>query len=174
MTCLANDNDTDTRIRELLAAHGTPLTRFVHGLTNSHRQTAEDVIQETLLRAWRHLDSLPPDSDGRSRRWLFTVARRLVIDEARRRQARPVEVATQTDQEFGATGDDTADTAIANQALREAVGRLSADHRRVLHEVYFRDRTAHEVAADLDVPVGTVRSRVYYALRALRAAVAEG
>ncbi|MFI6160134.1 sigma-70 family RNA polymerase sigma factor [Micromonospora haikouensis] len=174
MSCLASEHDTDTRIRELLAAHGTPLTRFVRGLTMGNRQTAEDVVQETLLRAWRHLDSLPPDSGGSSRRWLFTVARRLVIDEARRRQARPVEVAAQAAQEYGVTGDETAETAIASQALRQAVARLSADHRRVLHEVYFRDRTVDEIATELGIPVGTVRSRVYYALRALRAAMGEG
>ncbi|MDI5942857.1 sigma factor-like helix-turn-helix DNA-binding protein, partial [Micromonospora sp. DH15] len=59
-------------------------------------------------------------------------------------------------------------------ALRQAVARLSADHRRVLHEVYFRDRTVDEIATELGIPVGTVRSRVYYALRALRAAMGEG
>ncbi|TCB95418.1 sigma-70 family RNA polymerase sigma factor [Micromonospora zingiberis] len=166
--------ETDIRIRELLAEHGSPLTRFVRGLTMGNPQTADDLVQETLVRAWRNLDSLPPDSDGRSRRWLFTVARRLVIDEARRRQVRPVEVAADGDLDYGATGDETADTAIAHQALRHAVEQLTMAHRRVLHEIYYRDRTVDEVAVDLGIPVGTVRSRLHYALRALRAAVVEG
>ena len=163
--------EDEARIRQLLADHGAPLTRFLRGLTLRDPQAVEDLMQEITLRLWRNLDSLPPEPDGRSHRWLFTVARRLVIDEARRRKARPVTVTAELDVEFGVTTDETAETVIAKETLRQAVGRLSAAHRHVLHEVYFRDRTAEEVAADLNIPVGTVHSRVHYALRTLRAAV---
>ncbi|MCM4083435.1 sigma-70 family RNA polymerase sigma factor [Paractinoplanes hotanensis] len=174
MTCTATETDADNRIRELLAEHGAPLARFVQRLTPINRQAAEDVLQETMVRAWRNLDSLPPQEDGRNRRWLFTVARRLVIDEARRRQVRPVEVTANPDLEYAVLGDETADKAIANDALRQAVGRLSNTHRQALYEVYFRDRSVEAVAADLNIPVGTVRSRIHYALRTIRAAVSEG
>ncbi|WDZ86605.1 sigma-70 family RNA polymerase sigma factor [Micromonospora cathayae] len=166
--------DSDARIRQLLAEQGAQLTRFVWGLTLGNRQATEDLVQETLVRAWRNLDSLPQDNAGRSRRWLFTVARRLVIDEARRRQARPVTVPAELPAEYGVTIDETAATAIATQALRQAVSQLTDAHRQVLHEIYFRGRTVKEVAADLSIPVGTVRSRIHYALRALRTALTEG
>ncbi|MCM4083443.1 sigma-70 family RNA polymerase sigma factor [Paractinoplanes hotanensis] len=174
MTCTASETDVETRIRELFAEHGGPLTRFVKALTAGNRQNAEDLVQETMIRAWHNLDALPPGSDGRSRRWLFTVARRLVIDEVRRSQARPCEVAAEANPKLGATGDETSGIAVANQALRQAVDDLSAAHRQVLHEIFFRNRTVDEVAADLGIPVGTVRSRVHYAQRALRVAVIEG
>ena len=164
--------DTDTRMRLLVAEHGTQLTRFVRRLTLGQQQTAEDLVQETMVRAWRSLDSVPVE-DGSGRRWLYTVARRLVIDEVRRRQARPVEVAP-VDAERCATGDDTSRTAIANHSLREAVGKLSAAHREVLHQVYFLDRTVEDVAIRLGIPIGTVRSRMHYALRSLRTAVTDG
>ncbi len=158
--------DTDARIRQL--------TQFVRGLTLGGRQATEDLVQETLFRAWRNLDSLPQDNAGRSRRWLFTVARRLVIDEARRRQARPVTVAAELDVECGVPTDETADMAITKYALRQAVSQLSDAHRQVLHEAYFLGRTVEDVAADLGIPVGTVRSWIHYALRTLRIALTEG
>lgn len=164
--------DADTRMRLLVAEHGTQLTRFVLRLTLGQRQTAEDLVQETMVRAWRSLDSVPVE-DGSGRRWLYTVARRLVIDEVRKRQARPIEVAP-VDAERCATGDHTSRAAIANHALREAVGRLSAAHREVLHQIYFMDRTVEDVATRLGIPVGTVRSRMHYAMRSLRTAVADG
>jgi RNA polymerase sigma-70 factor, ECF subfamily len=164
--------DADVRLRRLMDDHGTQLTRFVQRLSLGHRQTAEDLVQETMVRAWRSMDTLPLE-DSSGRRWLFTVARRLVIDEVRRRQVRPVEVAP-VDAERCATDDDTSGAAIANHSLREAVGKLSPAHRQVLHEVYFLDRTAEEVATRLGIPLGTVRSRLHYALRSLRAAVVDG
>lgn len=170
MSCLAAAQlNPDTRIRHMLAEHGTPLTRFVYGLTRGHRQTTEDVVQETMVRAWRNLDTFPSDENG-SRRWLFTVARRLLIDEVRKRQARPAEVAS-LENDLAGTGDGTASAALANHALREAVANLSEAHRDVLREVFFENRTIPDVAVRLGVPVGTVRSRIHYALRSLREAV---
>lgn len=170
MTCLAADKpDVHTRVRQLLAVQGPPLNRFVQGLTAGNRHLAEDLVQETMVRAWRSLDTLPADDEG-ARRWLFTVARRLVIDDVRRRQVRPVEVGT-TAVEHAVTADDTSASAVAGQALREAVGGLSPAHRAVLDEVFFQDRTVGEAADRLGIPVGTVRSRIHYALRSVRQAV---
>lgn len=169
MSCSAAQLDPDDRMRHILAEHGTPLTRFVYGLARGHRQTTEDVVQETMVRAWRNLDTFPSDEIG-SRRWLLTVARRLLIDDVRKRQARPAEVAS-LDDDLTCTGDGTASAALANHALREAVANLSQAHRDVLREVFFEDRSVAEVAVRLGVPVGTVRSRIHYALRSLREAV---
>ncbi|MFI7604315.1 sigma-70 family RNA polymerase sigma factor [Micromonospora sp. NPDC049366] len=155
-------------MREVLATHRRPLNRFLLKLTSGNRQTAEDLLQETMIRAWRNLDVLPALEEAR-RRWLFTVARRLVIDDVRRRQVRPVEVPLEV--EPITRSDVTASAALANRALRDAVAGLSRAHRQVLHLVFFENLPLPEVARRLGVPEGTVRSRLHYALRAVRHAV---
>jgi RNA polymerase sigma-70 factor (ECF subfamily) len=161
--------EINARMEVLLDEHGPSLTRFVLGLTLGQRQTAEDLVQETMIRAWRNIDGFPADREE-GRRWLFTVARRLVIDNVRRQKARPAEVAPlNTDQVV--TGDETSSAALANQSLRDAVRGLGAAHREVIHEIYVRNRSVQEVADHLHIPVGTVRSRVHYAIRHLRSAV---
>nr|WP_296064693.1 sigma-70 family RNA polymerase sigma factor [uncultured Actinoplanes sp.] len=162
------DPEVNTRMKTLLDEHGPPLTRFVLGLTLGQRQTAEDLVQETIIRAWRNIDGFPRNHED-GRRWLFTVARRLVIDSVRRQRARPAEAPLSTDQVV--TGDETSSAALANQSLRDAVRGLGAAHREVIHEIYVRNRSVQEVADRLDIPVGTVRSRVHYAIRHLRSAV---
>ncbi|HEY8113069.1 MAG TPA: sigma-70 family RNA polymerase sigma factor, partial [Actinomycetes bacterium] len=81
----------DELLRTLYAEHAGPLLGYVLKLTDGDRQRAEDVVQETLLRAWRHPESLDP-SRGSLRPWLWTVARNIVVDAARARRARPQEV----------------------------------------------------------------------------------
>ncbi|MFG1918568.1 sigma-70 family RNA polymerase sigma factor [Micromonospora sp. NPDC048898] len=158
------------RLRELLAAHRGPLTRFVKGLISGQHHNAEDVVQETLIRAWRHIDRVP-EGDDDSRRWLFTVAHHLVIDQVRRRKARPVEVFTALTVDRATVGDQTASAAVANDSFLSALRRLGPAHRRVLHDIYVRNLSAQEVADQMQVPVGTIRSRLHYATRSLRLAV---
>src|SRR5262245_53158619 len=81
----------DERMDALYRAHAAPLYRFLLRITFGDSHAAEDLMQETLLRAWRNLDSLHTDVDS-VRPWLFTVGRRIAIDAARARSARPVEV----------------------------------------------------------------------------------
>jgi len=143
---------------------------FVMRLTAGNRAHAEDVVQETMVRAWREAGRL--DLSGPSLMpWLTTVARRIVIDDHRRRLARPVETA---DAELAhlSTEDDTAATD-RRLVVTEALRALSPLHRQVLNETILRDRTVNQAAEVLGVPVGTVKSRVYYALRALQAVLTE-
>jgi RNA polymerase sigma-70 factor, ECF subfamily len=154
---------------ELHAAHRTALLRFLAGLT-SESHVAEDLLQETMIRAWRSLGSVPTDRQG-SRRWLLTVARRVAIDSARRRQARPPETGP-IDTERIAAVDDTTETVVVADAWRNAVRDLSDTHRTILSELYFRGRSLDETARSLGIPLGTVKSRAHYAVRSLRQAVA--
>ena len=154
------------RIDTLHAAHSASLLRFLIGLTHGERQTAEDLVQETMLRAWRHVDKLPADPAG-ERRWLFTVARRLLIDVVRSRQSRPTETPV-LDMDWATTAEDTTEVAIATQSILAAFDNLSTAQRDVLADLHFRGETPHEVARKLRVPLGTVKSRAHYALRALR------
>jgi RNA polymerase sigma-70 factor, ECF subfamily len=165
--------DDDTRERDLRAlydAHAAALLGYAVRLCNGDRARAEDVVQETLVRAWRHLEQLDPGA-GPVRPWLFTVAHHLAIDAHRARRARPPEV---PDDELASlpTLDDLAGT-LDRIVVTDALHALSAEHRAVIVETYYRGRTVTEAATVLGIPAGTVKSRCYYALRALKLALAE-
>ncbi|RZT79465.1 RNA polymerase sigma-70 factor (ECF subfamily) [Micromonospora violae] len=157
------------RMRMVYAEHSDALFRFLLRLSWGERQLAEDLLQETMLQAWRHFDRLPTSWES-TRRWLFIVARRIAIDAARARQARPVEVGLQDIGDLPAN-DDITDSVVAAQTIRRAMPKLTPAHRAVLIELYHRGRSTGEAARRLGIPEGTVKSRAYYALRALRAAI---
>jgi RNA polymerase sigma-70 factor, ECF subfamily len=156
-------------MRELHGQSGPALWRFAMRLTGGDRARAEDVVQETLLRAWRSSRVLEADPDARQA-WLFTVARNLVIDEWRSSRSR-LEVPTAELPEPG-TRDQT-DDALQTWLVAEALHRLSRDHRQVLVECYYQGRSVAEAADRLGIPAGTVKSRTHYALRALRLVLQE-
>jgi RNA polymerase sigma-70 factor, ECF subfamily len=149
--------------------HGKPLYRFLLRVTLGDKREAEDLLQETLLRAWRYLQDKPGDAE-RLRPWLYTVARRIAIDGARARQARPSEVIL-TDLGTLPATHDAIERAVVGVTMRQGLMSLTPDHRRVLIELFYHDRSAREAAAMLGIPEGTVKSRMFYALRALAAAM---
>lgn len=156
-------------LRTLHDQHARALWSYVVGLTGGDRGKAEDVVQETMLRAWRHPDVLD-QSQGSSRAWLFTVARRLVIDGWRSAQQRS-ELTTASPPE-NPLSDHTDD--IANRTvIATAMQRLSLEHREVLLECYYRGSSVAQAADRLNIPPGTVKSRTHYALHALRLALDE-
>lgn len=155
-------------LRALHDEHAGALWAYCVRLTGD-RGLAQDVVQEALLRAWRHPEVLD-QSERSARAWLFTVARRLVIDQWRARQARP-EVPTDVPPE--AMGDDWTDRLLQSWVVAEALDCLSAEHREVLLECYYRGHSVAQAAERLDIPPGTVKSRTHYALRALRLALEE-
>ncbi|MFI7604247.1 sigma-70 family RNA polymerase sigma factor [Micromonospora sp. NPDC049366] len=157
------------RMRQLYADNAEPLRRFLLRLTWGDKQLAEDLLQETMLQAWRHIERMPSNSES-IRRWLFIVARRVAIDAARARQVRPTEVGVTDLAWYGGVVDVTEDVVTA-QTVRNALPKLTAAHRSVLIELYFFGRSTEEVATRLGIPEGTVKSRAHYALQALRAAI---
>jgi RNA polymerase sigma-70 factor (ECF subfamily) len=163
----------DVRESDLLRAlhdqHAHALWAFVVQLTRGDRARAQDVVQETLLRAWRNPRILA-QTDGSARGWLFTVARRIVIDEWRAARIRPEQVTDEVPER--PTADGTAQLA-DRQVLLEAMRTLSPEHREVLFECYFRGSSVAQAAETLGVPPGTVKSRTHYALRALKLAIDE-
>ena len=165
-----SDRDAEL-LRALHDEHADAL--FVHSLrlVSGDRQRAEDLVQETLLRAWRHPEALDPER-GSVRAWLFTTARNLAIDAWRRRSARVGEVITDELPEPPQLTDE-ADRAVEAWMVAEALARLSQTHREVLVECFYQGRSVAEAAARLGVPPGTVKSRTHYALRSLRLVLAE-
>lgn len=150
--------------------HAGALWGYCLNLTGHDRARAEDVVQETLLRAWRNLPRLD-QSSGSVRSWLFTVARNIVIDEWRTKRARSeLSVA---DVPESAVDVERTDQLLLSWVVTDALTRLSEDHRAVLLECYYRGHTVAEAARALGVPEGTVKSRTHYALRALRLALEE-
>jgi len=161
-------------MRELYAEHAGVLLGYVRKLVGGDTGRAEDVVQETLLRAWQNPEALRPDrADGGSvRAWLLTVARHLVIDGERRRKVRPREVELSPGAD-PVVQEPAFERVLASWEVGDALRSLSAEHRAVLLELYYRDRSVAQAAQVLGVPDGTVKSRAFYALRALRAACEE-
>ena len=158
---------TDERdVREAYAAHATELYGFaVRSLGDAG--LAEEAVQETFLRAWRAGERFDPQI-GSLRTWLFAILRNVVIDLGRARSARP------TVAEGGVEPSvEPFDEALTAWQIEEAMRRIGEQHRRVLVETYYRGRPYAEVAEELGVPEGTVKSRVYYGLRALRVVLEE-
>jgi RNA polymerase sigma-70 factor, ECF subfamily len=158
-------------VRMIHRDFGGPLFGHVLRLTGNDRQWAEDVVQETLVRAWRNADRLDREP-GMLRAWLYTVARRIVIDGRRSLSARPREVDVAPLALVPVP--DRSEQALSAMVVADALRGLRAEHREALEETYLRDRTVNEAANVLGVPPGTVKSRVFYALRALRRALRDG
>ena len=152
-------------VRLLFAEHGGALYAFCVRWTGD-AQRAEDIVQEVFLRAWRNLSSL--DLQHRPPRpWLMSVARNLLTDAHRARQSRPVLVDDERTL-ASVTTDDEIDRAVESWQMAAALQRLSPHHREVLVQAHWMGRSVAETAAYLGVPPGTVKSRTYYAIRALR------
>jgi RNA polymerase sigma-70 factor, ECF subfamily len=164
------DQTQEAKLRALYDEHAAPLLAYALRLTSGDRGKAEDIVQETLIRAWRNLDSLDP-AGGPIRPWLYTVAKRLAIDAHRARIARPSEVGDTMLGLVPAAGE--IEQTLDRIVVTDALGALSAEHRAVLIETYYRGASVADAAARLGVPAGTVKSRSYYALRALKLALAE-
>lgn len=133
------------------------------------QELAEELVQRVMTRVWRFAGRYDPDRGGVDT-WVFAIARTSVVDLWRRygHHHRRVEGGVET---LG--GEDELERLLAAEALRVALDRLSGDHREVLDLAYFQGLSQSEVAARLKLPLGTVKSRTYYALKALRLACDE-
>jgi RNA polymerase sigma-70 factor, ECF subfamily len=153
-------------VRNAYAAHAGELYGFaLRSLEDPG--LAEEAVQDTFLRAWRAADRFDPEL-GSLRTWLFAIIRNVIIDLGRARAARPGVGAELPDR-----GHEPLEDLLLNWQVEEALRRIGEQHRRVLVETYLRGRPYAEVAAELGVPEGTIKSRVYYGLRALRNALEE-
>nr|WP_308113788.1 sigma-70 family RNA polymerase sigma factor [Kineosporia corallincola] len=163
--------DRQAFVQSLYTHHAASLQAYVTRILGDAQQ-AEDVVQETMLRAWRHADRLTcfPGDPSSLHRWLSRVARNVAFDRIRARNARPTEVEeSERDVEITA---DHAGAVVDSVLLANALADLSPKHRQVLEHVYLGGYTTAEAAAVLGIPVGTVKTRTHHALRRLRVRLA--
>ncbi|MFN2452506.1 MAG: sigma-70 family RNA polymerase sigma factor [Candidatus Dormibacteria bacterium] len=153
----------------LHALYAKPLFAYTLRLSGD-RERSEEVVQETLLRAWQHPDAVD-GTRGSPRAWLFTVARNTLTDAWRRDAARPR--AANIERLEALAVPDQAERAVEASVMTDGLQRLTPDHRQVLLHSFYLGHSVEETASALRVPAGTVKSRTYYALRALRVVLEE-
>ncbi|TRW81713.1 sigma-70 family RNA polymerase sigma factor [Mycolicibacterium sp. 018/SC-01/001] len=165
------DDPEAAMMRVLYDEHGAALWRYVLRLTGD-RARAEDVVQETLLKAWRH-PAVTADAERSARAWLFTVARNMIIDERRSARFRNEAAEPVPDDVADRASSDEVDTALNRILLSTALAQLTEEHRAVVRRAYYQGWTTAQIAADLGIAEGTVKSRLHYAMRALRLGLQE-
>lgn len=164
----------ESALRELWDDHAGALFGYALRLTAGDRGRAEDIVQETLVRAWRIPAALEARR-GPVRPWLFTVAHRVAVDGHRRRAARPDEVGGPAVENVLQAVPDSGDVdaELDRIVVADALAALSEEHREVIVQTYYAGRSLAETAERLGIPQGTVKSRSFYALKALRLALTE-
>ena len=168
----------DEGLRAAYAAHAGELYRFALRQLGDPG-AAQDVVQETFLRAWRHANRYDPVLAS-VRVWLFAIARNVITDTGRRAatRGRRQNLAPPADLDDLAAGTterepDPSEALMTEWLVEQALRRLTEQHRHAIVETYLRGRPYGDVAAEQGIPVGTLRSRVFYALKALRVAMDE-
>jgi RNA polymerase sigma-70 factor, ECF subfamily len=163
---MSADDPEAAMMRVLYDEHAAALWRYALRLTGDAAR-AEDVVQETLLRAWTH-PTFAADPDRPARAWLFTVARNMIIDERRSARFRHEAGTADVERVADRPGPDGVENALDQMLVGSALRQLSDDHRAVIARAYYQGHSVAQIAADLQIAEGTVKSRLHYAVRALR------
>jgi RNA polymerase sigma-70 factor (ECF subfamily) len=162
---------TGESLRALYRAYACELLGFAVNALGD-RETAEEIVQETFTRAWRHADRYDP-SLGSVRTWLYQIARHAIIDARRRAAARPALSDRGAEALDDEAGGPSIEQAMLGWQVAAALARLSPEHRQVIRLAHVQGMSVREVAAACGVPEGTVKSRTWYALRSLRLVLEE-
>jgi RNA polymerase sigma-70 factor (ECF subfamily) len=164
----AIDLNDEQALRAAVREHGAELYRFARRVLGDNG-LAEEAVQETFLKAWRRANRFDP-SRASLRTWLFAILRNTTVDMARARSTRP-SVAVEGSEDDSADPVDAIEGRMRSWQVEEALRQLSDDHRVAVVEVHLRARSYEEVGHELGIPAGTVKSRVYYGLKALKTAL---
>ena len=146
-----------------------PLVRSIAHRRDHHRGSGDDLVQETMLRLWRSAHRFDPDR-GTEPAFVAAVARNAAIDMARHRATRPATPTADIAALVPPGASPTEHVADA-MAVRAALGHLTPGQRELVRLAYFEHLTQQEIAGRLGLPLGTVKSRTFEALRVLRRAM---
>ncbi|MDP9437033.1 MAG: sigma-70 family RNA polymerase sigma factor [Actinomycetota bacterium] len=159
----------DHAARSLYRAYGHELFGFALQRLGD-RGAAEEVVQDVFARAWHHAGDYDAGR-GSVRTWLYGIARNAIVDAQRRRARRPdLATAPAHDQ---VDDDEPIERALLRWQVQLALSRLAPDHREVIELVHVRGLKLQEIADRLGLPLGTVKSRLYYALKGMRLVLEE-
>jgi RNA polymerase sigma-70 factor (ECF subfamily) len=170
MERLAGD-PTGEALRSLYRIYAGELLGFALNAL-SDRETAEEIVQETFTRAWRHADRYDA-ARGSVRTWLYQIARHAIIDARRRASARPAPAGTAEADIDEMAGGVSIEQAMLGWQIAAALARLSPEHRQVIRLAHVRGMSVREISEACGLPEGTVKSRTWYALRSLRLVLEE-
>ena len=152
---------------ELLALHGPRLLLFTRNMMQSSPEIVEDLAQEIWLAIYRSLPRLRDVS--RFRPWAFRIARDRIYREYRRRKMPVQPLADGEMEELTEASEST--VTLDGEALQRGLDTLSPEHREVLVLCFFEEMSYEEIARVTNTTLGTVRSRIHYARRALKTAM---
>ena len=162
-------DETGEAMRTLYRLYGGELYGFALNAL-SDRGAAEEIVQEVFLRAWRHAGQYDPARAG-VRTWLYQITRHAIIDARRRAAVRPALAQHEPAGEAEAAG--SLEQAMLGWQVAAALERLTPEHRQMIRMAQFRGLTMREIADHTGLPLGTVKSRTWYALRSLRLVLEE-
>lgn len=165
-------DSTEAWVRALWQRYGRAIRATAYRVLFD-MDAAEDIVQETLVKAWQHREQLDDPSRGSPAKWLETTARNTAISQLRRRRARVEEVPATPATELVRPQSDHAGRVSDQLLVRDALARLPIEHRRVIELLYFEDRRVQAVADELGIPAGTVKSRAFHALKKLERIIAD-
>ena len=174
----ARDRETELLFAVAAGDRGAPLKELYHRYEGrlyglglrllGDAGLAEELVQETFLRLWRSADRYDGER-GAPSTFIFTIARRLAVDLWRRPSSRPFAESPADEPVSG----DAVERVITQLTVRDALDSLSESHREVLALSYGQDLKQADIAERLGIPLGTVKTRTYHALRSLKAALEE-
>ena len=159
--------DDDEALVDLYRRYETPLYRLGLRLLKDEGM-AEELVQDTFVRLWRSAPRFDPGR-GSVRTFTFVIAYSVASDLRRRVASRPLDVAPSAEVERRASAaPETLDQVVLGMAVGDALDSLSEKHAAVLRMYFEEDLSQPQIADRLGIPLGTVKTRTYHALRALR------
>jgi RNA polymerase sigma-70 factor (ECF subfamily) len=161
---------TGEALRALYRAYAGELLGFALNALGE-RGAAEEIVQEVFTRAWRHAERYDP-ARGSVRTWLYQIARHAIIDTRRRAAVRPALALHEPRDEEDPEGL-SIERAMLGWQVAGALEKLTPEHRQVIRLAHFQGLSVREIADRCELPVGTVKSRTWYALRSLRLVLEE-
>jgi RNA polymerase sigma-70 factor, ECF subfamily len=165
------DDATGDALRALYRTYAGELLGFALNALGE-RGAAEEIVQEVFTRAWRHADRYDPGR-GSVRTWLYQIARHAIIDTRRRASARPALASGEQPLLEASSTRDSIEQAMLGWQVAAALERLTPEHRQMIRLAHFQGLSVREIADKCNLPIGTVKSRTWYALRSLRLVLEE-